>query len=464
MQTNSVSSNTTEEASKHLPASGIPNYLGKYRVESVLGEGGMGVVYKGYDADIARTVAIKTVRRSLLEGQAGQELLKRFRREVRAEGRMLHNNIVTVYEFGLDEQSAPFFVMEYIEGRSLKEYLTMGTKFELDKAISIIKQVLAALDYSHKLGVIHRDIKPANIMLLENNTVKLADFGIALVDDTESTQTGLLMGTPQYMSPEQCAGGMIDSRSDLYSVGLVLYELITGVKAFSNIGPENISRKLRGQLPTKPNVTQPETLKLFEKVILKSLAKLPNDRFQTAQDFLESIENISEKPSSSFSNGPSWKKKFAWILGGNLVGIIIVIALSLYFYPSKPDHLMLNTARQKTMDTTGNQPLANLSEAQKNKINRLFKIANSHLLVGRLVAPSGSNAYYTYGLILKTDPGNTKAQEGIANVQNHLLTRSRKLMSNGELQQVAMQLEVALMLFPNHPGFRQLQNEIDAAW
>lgn len=461
MQTLSIPSNALETAIMNRASTGVPDHLGKYRIEGVLGEGGMGVVYKGYDADIARTVAIKTVRRSLLEGQAGQELLKRFRREVRAEGRMLHNNIVTVYEFGQDEQGAPFFVMEYVQGQSIKELLTNGASFDLKKTVNVIKQVLSALDYSHKLGVIHRDIKPANIMLLENGTVKLADFGIALIDDTESTQTGLLMGTPQYMSPEQCLGGVIDSRSDIYSVGVVLYELVTGVKAFPNISASSIGRKLKGEIPAKPDKALPETIKLFEKIIVKALAKEPNDRFQTAQEFIDSMESITGNSTASFPSDSNRKRKIAWVLGGNVMGIITVIALFFLFFLPKTDANLQTTESPQKLDSVASIPHTPISPEQAKRVGRLLRVANSHMMIGRLVSPDGSNAYYTYRMVLDTDPGNTEAKQGLKKVQSRILERSERMLINGEIQPLKEQLDIALRLFPENQNFRQLKSKIN---
>ena len=209
-----------------------PERLGKYRIDGTLGEGGMGVVYLGMDEDLGRAVAIKTIRPSLLKGRAGRELLERFRREAQAEGRLNHPNIVAVYEFQGDNDGVPFFAMDYVKGESLKEILTRGMHFNLDMSLHIIDQTLHALSHSHRQGIIHRDIKPANILLLEDDSVKIADFGIARMEESEYTQTGKIMGTPQYFSPEQSLGLRTDSRSDLYSTALVLFELLTGDKMF----------------------------------------------------------------------------------------------------------------------------------------------------------------------------------------------------------------------------------------
>ena len=183
-----------------------PDRMGKYHIQGILGEGGMGVVYRGYDPQLARTVAIKTIRASLLKGKAGQELKRRFSREAQAEGSLIHPNIVAVYEYQEDVEGTPFFVMEYVEGKTLKDYLSRGMHFNLEMSLHILQQLLSALAYSHKRGVVHRDIKPANILLLEDDTIKIADFGIAKMEESEYTRTGQVMGTPQYFSPEQALG------------------------------------------------------------------------------------------------------------------------------------------------------------------------------------------------------------------------------------------------------------------
>ncbi|HEY4138706.1 MAG TPA: serine/threonine-protein kinase [Casimicrobiaceae bacterium] len=216
-----------------------PFKLGKYEIQSVLGKGAMGVVYKAFDPHIERTVAIKTVRKDLVDPDLASQFMGRFKNEARAAGRLHHPNIVGVYEYGEDEKVA-FIAMEYIDGTGLREYLNRKARFELGQLVAITSQLLQALDFAHARGVVHRDIKPANLMLTSGGTLKVADFGIARIDTTTLTMTGMVMGTPSYMSPEQCQGRDTDHRSDLFSAAVVLYELLTGERPFRG-SPEMIA-------------------------------------------------------------------------------------------------------------------------------------------------------------------------------------------------------------------------------
>lgn len=203
------------------------DHLGKYRLDGVIGEGAMGVVYQGFDEDIERPVAVKVLHNHLLGEDMGEELALRFRLEAKAAARCMHNHIVTVFDYGVSN-GAHYIVMEYIEGIDLKTLLRQEKRIPFRQASDTIFQVLSALEHAHKNGVVHRDIKPANIMVLENGHVKVADFGVARLASSDITQAGYMLGTPGYMSPEGRAGGTVDNRSDLYAVGVVFYEILTG--------------------------------------------------------------------------------------------------------------------------------------------------------------------------------------------------------------------------------------------
>jgi len=179
-----------------------PSKIGKYRIEREVGRGGMGVVYRGIDPVIERPVALKTIIKGHIEAGDRRNLLQRFQREAQAAGRLLHPNIVSVYEYGEDDHCA-YIAMEFIKGRGLNEYLMSGSPMAAERARTVVAQMLAALDYAHKQGVVHRDIKPSNLMMTDDWQVKVSDFGIAQLDSSKSTQKGTVLGTPSYMSPEQ---------------------------------------------------------------------------------------------------------------------------------------------------------------------------------------------------------------------------------------------------------------------
>ncbi|MEN8134428.1 MAG: serine/threonine-protein kinase [Thermodesulfobacteriota bacterium] len=266
--------------------------LGTYTIQSILGQGAMGVVYKGFDPNIERTVAIKTIRKDALNTEEMQPLLSRFKREAQAAGRLTHPGIVTVYEYGEEDDTA-FMAMEYVRGRELKDFLDKNERFPLNTIISIINQLLDALIYSHAQGVVHRDIKPGNIILLSNGQIKVMDFGIARIESSTLTQFGDVIGTPSYMSPEQFSGQQVDKRSDLFSTGVILYHLLTGEKPFPGNSMTTIMHRVihtDAPLVSDLNLQAPS---FFDEILLKALAKKPDQRFQTAEEFKAALTNVS---------------------------------------------------------------------------------------------------------------------------------------------------------------------------
>lgn len=269
-----------------------PPRIGRYRLTKTIGRGAMGVVYLGFDEAIDRQVAIKTIHRALLEGEDGVEWLERFRREVRAAGRCLHPNIVTVFEYG-EENAIPYIVMEYVQGRELRDYLKERQPLPLANAVAVAVQVLHALDHAHACGVVHRDIKPGNIILLADGQVKVSDFGIARVEATSGmTQHGMTVGTPAYMSPEQFSGREADRRADLYATGVVLFEALTGVRPFAGRSASELMYKVLHDPPPRVTLVNPRLPPELDGVLAKSLAKSPDDRFQNAGQFIAALESL----------------------------------------------------------------------------------------------------------------------------------------------------------------------------
>jgi len=269
-----------------------PKKLGKYEIQSVLGKGAMGVVYKAFDPNIERTVAIKTVRIDLVDPELTAQFIGRFKNEARAAGRLHHPNIVGIYEYGEDENVA-FIAMEYIEGTGLRAHLDRKTRFDFPHVVAILSQLLLALDVAHERGVIHRDIKPANVILTPGGQVKVADFGIARIDAASLTQTGMVLGTPSYMSPEQCQGLASDHRSDLFSAGVILYELLVGERPFTG-SPEMIAYRICNEAPRPPTAVATLTLPTgIDAVVMTALAKDPDQRFQSARDFHAALRKVA---------------------------------------------------------------------------------------------------------------------------------------------------------------------------
>jgi predicted Ser/Thr protein kinase len=264
-----------------------PGITAKYEIRGTLGAGAMGVVYDAWDRLIERRVAIKVVRRPAGNDPEALEAHARFRREAQAAGRLQHPNIVAVYDYGEDENAA-WIVMELVEGGSLKKLLDAKERFPLPEIVRVMTQVLEALDYSHKRGVVHRDIKPANVMLGEGGQVKLADFGIARIENSSMTQVGQVMGTPSYMAPEQLRGEPVDLRADIWAAGVLLYQLLTGAKPFEGDFVALSHRVLHTE-PPPPSALSVTCPKAFDAVVAKALAKRPEDRYPSAAAFAEAI-------------------------------------------------------------------------------------------------------------------------------------------------------------------------------
>ncbi len=274
----------------------IPAKLGKYEVRRELGRGAMGVVYEGFDPSIQRRVALKTVKSDQLESLEADEILERFKREAQAAGRLTHANIVGIYEFGEDNGTV-FIAMEFVEGKELKEYFDADQRFPIEEVRRIMGEILDALDYSHRQGVVHRDIKPANIILLASGAAKVADFGIARLETSTLTQAGSVLGTPSYMSPEQFMGQTVDGRSDIFSAGVVLYQFLTGERPFTGAFTTIMHKVLKENppLPSELNVQVPMA---FDGVVRKALAKRPEDRYQSAAEFRQAILAVNTGPSA----------------------------------------------------------------------------------------------------------------------------------------------------------------------
>ncbi len=262
--------------------------LGRYEIIKELGKGAMGTVYMGKDPKISREVAIKTLRYEEVDEAQIAEVKKRFFKEAEAVGKLTHPNIVTIYDVGEDYDIA-FMAMELLDGSDLEQYCQKDNLLPLSKILRIITSVAQALDYAHRSGVIHRDIKPANIMILSNGEVKVTDFGIARVIASSKTQTGIILGTPSYMSPEQIAGQKVDGCSDLFSLGVVLYELLTGEKPFKGESLATLMYNITTSPPSPLHDVAPNVPEKCAAVIEKILAKDRDKRYQSGMEMAKEL-------------------------------------------------------------------------------------------------------------------------------------------------------------------------------
>jgi serine/threonine-protein kinase len=267
--------------------------LGRYEVLAELGQGAMGTVYKARDPLLDRVVAIKTINLTLPKDEVA-EYEARFYQEAKAAGQLSHPNIVTVYDIGKSERLA-YMAMEMLDGRELRQMLATGSSISVAHALEIAAQVAEGLQYAHDRGIVHRDIKPANIMVLTDGTVKITDFGIARMRNNEvKTMTGMILGSPKYMSPEQVAGKRADGRSDIFSLGVVLYEMLTGTSPFVADNIHGVMYQTLNFNPPAPRTLNPELPEVINFISAKALAKNLDDRYQCAKDFASDLRQARQ--------------------------------------------------------------------------------------------------------------------------------------------------------------------------
>jgi TonB family protein len=273
-------------------AGDVPSAIGRYQITGTLGFGAMGAVYKAFDPLIKRTLAIKTIRLDIpRQSPQYQAFIDRFYQEVRISGTLSHPGIVTLFDVG-EESGLPFLAMEYVEGRTIGAIIDEGTRFKPERVVGLVSQVAAALDYAHSRGVIHRDIKPTNLIVTAADEVKVTDFGIAKLADAEITHAGALLGTPSYMSPEQAMGEKLDGRSDIFSLGVVAFQMLSGQQPFPGANVTSILYKLVHVDPVEPADLEMSGLvpQKWREVFHKVLAKKPENRYQTATAFVQDLE------------------------------------------------------------------------------------------------------------------------------------------------------------------------------
>jgi serine/threonine protein kinase len=274
------------------------SHLGRYEVIGELGQGAMGVVYKAKDPLIDRVVAIKTINLGLALDEK-DEYEGRFYQEAKAAGRLNHPNIVTIYDVGKSGDVA-YIAMEFLEGRELRDIMNERGILPVEQVLDVVSQVAFGLAYAHEHGIVHRDVKPSNIMLVRDGHVKITDFGIArMASSAVRTQTGMVLGSPKYMSPEQVMGKDIDQRSDIFSLGVMLYELLTGQAPFDGENVNAIMYQTLNLAPAPPSSLNPAVPEMVNFIVAKALAKGLDDRYQNAKDFAVDLRTCRDSLSHS---------------------------------------------------------------------------------------------------------------------------------------------------------------------
>jgi eukaryotic-like serine/threonine-protein kinase len=311
---------------------------GRYELDGVVGRGGMAEVYRARDIRLDRIVAIKTLRADLARDQIFQA---RFRREAQSAASLNHPSIVAVYDTGEDMATGvpvPYIVMEYVDGRTVRDLLQEGHRLLPERSLEIIDGVLRALEYSHQAGIVHRDIKPGNVMVTRNGDIKVMDFGIArAMSDAQATmtQTAQVIGTAQYLSPEQARGDRVDARSDLYSAGCLLYELLTGRPPFTGDSPVAIAYQHVRENPVPPSRVDPDVPPWADAIVLKAMAKSPADRYQSAAEMRADLQRAASgmpvsAPTTRLDNYPRTQRMGT---GAMMAGTTQIPQVDDYDYP-----------------------------------------------------------------------------------------------------------------------------------
>ncbi|MBI3449454.1 MAG: serine/threonine protein kinase [Acidobacteria bacterium] len=267
-----------------------PTRIGRFEIVRELGRGAMGLVYLAHDPKIDRKVAIKTIQRNPALGDTeADESKQRFLREAQAAGKLIHAGIVTIFDVG-EDQGFSYIAMEYIEGSTLETATKPGGLLPIEQVVRMVIQACAALDYAHENRIVHRDVKPANLMVIGGKQLKITDFGLAKNPSANLTSAGTLVGTPNYMSPEQIMGRALDGRSDLFSLGVVLYELLTGDRPFGGDTISTIIYKILHEIPKSPEIVNPRVPAALTQVILKAIDKDPAKRYQSGHEFADALQ------------------------------------------------------------------------------------------------------------------------------------------------------------------------------
>jgi|GEM_PF-1962915 len=356
--------------------------IDRYQILDELGQGAMATVYKAYDPRINRELAIKVLRP---EHTVNAEFLSRFLRETRAVGKLNHPNIIKIYDVG-EYENQPYIAMELLTGQFLDQFMDSGQRFSVEEVIDIAKQLSSALDCAHSKGVIHRDIKPANIAWSEKNKrIILTDFGIARIENIEATQStlvGQVLGTPKYMSPEQILGKHIDGRTDLFSLGVVLYQLVTGQKPFSGDTLASLTFQITQQDPPPVEQYAPDTPRALVQIIHKLLRKSPDERFSDAKALLEALDSlyVEEEQIFPFSKKTS-PLKYVGIAVALTFGLLVVFYIKNMLQPVPKDIIEPISIEEKLQQQTEESLIAKKLQERINTSLIRFECASLHAVV-----------------------------------------------------------------------------------
>jgi len=443
-------------------------FIGKYEIIEEIGKGGMGIVYKGVDPYIERTLAIKTIRFDIPKDEADyKKWKKRFLREAKLAGNLAHPNIVTIYDAG--EDSGLFYIaMEYIEGKSLRDIIRSSKKIRFEEVKNMMEQICDALTYASSKGVIHCDIKPENILLDEEGKVYLVDFGIARTSSADLTKTMLSMVTPSYTSPERLNGQEPDIRSDIFALGAVMYEVISGQKAFQGETVSTIMKSILYDSPVRAKNLSPDMPKEIHYILERALAKEPEDRYQSYEEFYDDLKNYEDlHPDESFDGdyNPddmtillSGKKRFR---PGKVIGLIaaILVIFAAFFIFQKSNETSIIYERNFGEATTSQCRTYIDQKRYAKAINNLEKVIASD--------PKDFNAYYLLGIAYQKKGNLDKsvdAYKKAIEIEPSFAPPYTGLVEayeeKGDLQQAISASETYLQLFPMDGNAEQIKGKL----
>ncbi len=450
--------------------------IGKYEIIDLLGKGAMGIVYKALDPDIGREVAIKTIRFDLIsDDEEKDELMLRFIREARAAGKLVHPNIITIHDVG-KEKDMTYIVMQCIEGPSLQNLITSKKKLSAQEIIKLMIQLCDALNFAHESGIVHRDIKPANILLDNSGKPHICDFGVAHVEMSTITQTGATIGTPSYMSPEQVMGKKIDKRSDIFSIGAILYELLTGRRPFEGESITTVIYKIVNEEAQPLTQFKKELPSEFEQIIRKALAKDPDDRYGSCAELaadLKKITHFSEDTlamtglqESAFAVKAPEKKRKKIFLPLALAGAVIVIGIGGYFlyqkwgsgssFSEKAEPVLLEST---PMDSRSTAPVMEVFETESDKLLKSYNSGDY------------SEAMKIAQSILNKDKQNQEALDYLAKARGKLsesriaryISAGKRDYERGNFEQCKINMEQALKINSKNAEARRYFDMADRA-
>lgn len=452
----------TKPGSENPRQRGFSQIMG-YEIECEIGRGGMATVYCAMQHSLGRQVAIKVLAHRLDDDH---EFTQRFKKEGRILAQLLHPNIVTIYDIGISENNQLFLSVEYLPGGTLKEKIRQGLSSDL--VVQIVKSIAKALGYAHERGVIHRDIKPSNIIFRQDGTPVLTDFGIARMigSKTIHTATGLMIGTPGYMSPEQAMGESATIQSDLYGLGVVLYEMLTGHLPFKADNPLAIMLKhLHDPIPKLP-----KEYVYFQPILNKLLAKKIEDRYKNTTELLEVLDLINPSDTRSITDYDNldvvgFSRDMIWNLLNNrsrfsvwtwTIGVAILLITVLYTIK------LINSIEIFRTPGESEKIIRQLALMPREiEITKLLEQADAQMKVGLLTDESGQSAEVTYRRVLKLDQGNAPALAGLENIAKEYERLARQSFDAGLLRNSLDQIRKGLAVVPENERLIRLHQEAE---